>query len=331
MKEEKSKEVSVKAAITDSSLSVSTRSRAIAALDHLLGGFFGIPAAWLERIEERIRNQTRSESIIQNAAAKRMKTAIANEEEVSGVVAEMALCSRLVPIANKLRVTELAVDALLTHRTSNESQDRQEGEGNVDQDWLNHFATYAERASSEGVRQLWARVLAGEIRRTGSFSLSSLRLLSELDQRMATTFQNEVKYRVRNDYILKPKIEEMKGARLESLSFMEEVGLLQSIDAIGGVARKISPGSDGKGTLRENNLLLLMEMRRPVELSIIPLTRIGREIATILPPADPLMVLERVGEAIRDKVTSMEIRRIVQATNGRYVTAPLKTLKAAQG
>ena len=49
---------------------------------------------------------------------------------------------------------------------------------------------------------------------------------------MATTFQREVKYRVNNEFILKPTISEMRGARLESLAFLEEVGLLQPIDAI---------------------------------------------------------------------------------------------------
>ena len=37
---------------------------------------------------------------------------------------------------------------------------------------------------------------------------------------MAKTFECEVKYRIRNSEILKPKIEEMKGERLKSLLFL---------------------------------------------------------------------------------------------------------------
>ena len=322
-------EVSIRAAITDSSLSLDTRSRAISTFDRLLGAFFGIPAAWLERFEERIRNRTDRESIIQDAAAGRVKTAILNDEQISEAIAGLALSSSLTPIANKMRVAELAVDELLGSASENEvSSDEADG-GDVDQDWLNHFASYAEKASSEGVRDLWARVLAGEIRQRGSFSLSSLRLLAELDQRMATTFESVVRHRWNNEFILKPHDFEMRGARLDRLTFLEEIGLLQNV--FSRVAKTIKPDNEGYGILQEQNLLFEMEIPKDVKLPIIPLTRAGREIARILPAADPMAVLEGVGEAIRSKVTSMEICRILETRKDAFVTTPIKTLKAKSG
>ena len=172
------------------------------------------------------------------------------------------------------------------------------------------------------MRHLWARVLAGEIRRTGSFSLSTLRLLSEMDQQMATTFENEVRYRIANAQILTPKPEEFRGARLKSLTFLEDVGLLKTIDPNLGLVRTISPDSNGRAHLREQDLVLLMEMRGNVKMPITPLTRIGQEIVGILPPADPLAVLEKVGSAIEDEVDAMEIRRIVATKEKGFTTAP---------
>ena len=147
---------------------------------------------------------------------------------------------------------------------------------------------------------------------------------------MATTFEGVVRQRYNNEFILKPKIEEMQGARLTALAFMEEVGLLQPIDAIGGVARKISPNNDGVATMRERNFVLVLETQAIVELPIIPLTRAGREIAGILPPADPLQVLELVGAAILDKVASADIRLILGKTPTGFIASPVKTLKAKQ-
>ena len=326
-KNQRRNEVSVRAAITESSLSLAARSRAIAAFDRLLGGFIGIPAAWLEQIEGRIRDRTVRESTIQDAAASRIQRAILNDEEVSQLIVDIALSSRLAPIANKLRVAELAVDELLGQVKDTEPEAGETEPDNLDEDWLNHFGAHAEKASSDGVRRHWAKVLAGEIRRTGSFSLLSLRLLSELDQRMATIFQREVQYRIDDASILKPPLDEMRGARLESLAFLEEVGLIHSIDAVGGIAKLIAPGIDGRGILREQDLLLVMEMSDPIQLKIIPLTRAGREIASILPPADPLAVLERVGRAIADRVISLEIRRVLDTTERGLVTKPIKVLK----
>ena len=295
-----------------------------------MGGFFGIPAAWLERFEERIRSRTNRESIIQEAAAARTKAAILRDEDVSRVIADMALCSRLEPTVNKMRVAELAVDELLENSADSASEDGRDDVGDVDEDWLNHFGAYSERASSEHVRGLWARVLAGEIRQPGAFSFSTLRLLSELDQRMANDFQKEIEFRLENRSIIKPKTEEMKDERLNSLSFLAEVGLLQAIDPIGGVSMGIAPGNGGKGIVREGDLLLVMEMAKEVSIPIIPLTRAGREIARILPPANPLAVLERIGNAVIKNVTAMEIRQILGKTEGNFITSRVKTLKTKE-
>ena len=331
-KDPRTNEVSLRAKITDSSLEVGIRSRTAAALDRLLGGFFGIPAAWLERHEKRIRNQADSESIIRNAAAKRMKAAILNDEEVSEVVAEMALSAGLSSVANKVRVAQLAVEDLAENVAGQDAPaDQQEETPDVDVDWLNHFGSHAEKISSERMQLLWAKVLAGEIRQPGAFSLSTLRLLSELDQSMALALQEEVKYRVGNDYILTPGQDDMKGERLGRLSFLEEVGLLQTIDPISGVMRTIAPGRHGKAHIREQYLLLEMEFQATVEFRIILLTRAGREIAGLLPPPDPLAVLERVGDAVKDQVDSMKILRILaDLRNGMLRTTPYKTLKQKQ-
>lgn len=332
IKQPHTNEVSVRAAVTDSSLAVAFRSRAIAAFDRLLGGFIGIPAAWLERHERRIRNQAENESIIRRAAAKRTKAAIMNDEEVSEVFAEMALSASLSSVVNKVKVAQLAVEDLSENTVDQDAPaDEQEETAEVDLDWLNHFGSHAEKVSSERMQLLWAKVLAGEIRRPGAFSLSTLRLLSELDQSMALAFQDEVKCRVGNEYILKPSEEDMQGERLLRLSFLEEVGLLQTIDLIGGVQRRFAPGPSGKASIRQQDLLLLMESQAPVKCPIILLTRAGREIAGLLPPPDPLAVLERVGEAVDDQVDSMEIRCIVgDLGNGMFRTALLKTLKHKQ-
>ena len=74
----------------------------------------------------------------------------------------------------------------------------------------------------------------------------------------------------------------------------------------------------------------MVETAGDVNMPIIPLTRAGQEIARILPPADALEVLERVGNAISDMVISMEIRRIVGKTERRIMSFPLKTLKTSR-
>lgn len=60
------------------------------------------------------------------------------------------------------------------------------------------------------------------------------------------------------------------------------------------------------------------------------ITRIGQEIARILPPVDPMAVLRRLGDAVRNEVKSMDIRRVVSIEQGEArVSDPIEVLKPA--
>lgn len=59
---------------------------------------------------------------------------------------------------------------------------------NPEDDWINHFIPYAEKASSDRMRDLLGRILAGEIKKPGSYSLATLRVVNEISQRQAHSF-----------------------------------------------------------------------------------------------------------------------------------------------
>lgn len=80
-----------RAAVTSSGLSMSFRSRAVSALDRLVGALVRIPAARLEAVEKRIRNQASRESAVQHAAATRLVTAILEDYDVRPGVADLAV------------------------------------------------------------------------------------------------------------------------------------------------------------------------------------------------------------------------------------------------
>lgn len=58
-----------------------------------------------------------------------------------------------------------------------------------DLDWAARFFSGVQDVSSAEMQQLWARVLAGEVRRPGSTSIRTLEILRNLDRRIATVFQ----------------------------------------------------------------------------------------------------------------------------------------------
>ena len=58
-----------------------------------------------------------------------------------------------------------------------------------DHDWTSHFFNYVQDVSDEEIQILWAKILAGEVKRKGSTSRRTLRILSELDQETCRLFR----------------------------------------------------------------------------------------------------------------------------------------------
>lgn len=60
--------------------------------------------------------------------------------------------------------------------------------GEADHDWTARFFDGVQDVSSEEMRELWGRVLAGEVERPGSTSIRALSVLRDLDAKTAQTF-----------------------------------------------------------------------------------------------------------------------------------------------
>ncbi|MDR2311679.1 MAG: DUF2806 domain-containing protein [Brucellaceae bacterium] len=56
-------------------------------------------------------------------------------------------------------------------------------------DWMNVFVDYAGKASSERMQKHWANLLAGQIKKPGSYSLSTLQVMSVMDSNLANIIE----------------------------------------------------------------------------------------------------------------------------------------------
>ncbi|MDE0303257.1 MAG: DUF2806 domain-containing protein [Albidovulum sp.] len=321
-----SREVGVEARITNSGLSANAKSRAFAAIDRFLGSLMDVPASTMESYANRIRAQSGLETALFDAAKARLAETVDSPDDAARLV-DGHLASQMHLLANKRNVAQRAVE-FLSSLGSEGIPDPESDASEVDPDWLNHFAGYAEKASSENVRDLWARVLAGEVRHPGSFSLTTLRLLAEFDRQMASWFQEEAEFRVMGKYILRP--DDLRGERLSRMLFLEEVGLIHNAANIGGVVHNFNPGSQGFAVLPEGDLCLRIHFDQKVPLKVIPMTRVGREIAAILPSVDPRSVFKRLATALHGNAKSIDICQILEKRDDQILLSnPIEILNPA--
>ncbi len=196
-----SNELSLEASLSKNGISGRVKLRAVAAFDRLMGSLIDIPTAKLEAISRRIRARSDHETKLIASETAVAKNSIEVDEELERIVGQNHLSSRIKYMTNKSTIAKLSIEHLSEEDFPGEGESE---DTSVNEDWLNYFEQYAEKASSARMHDLWARVLAGEIRKPQSFSLVTLRFLAELDKEMASLFEQVAKHRLEDGFIIKP-------------------------------------------------------------------------------------------------------------------------------
>lgn len=102
----------------------------------------------------------------------------------------------------------------------------------VNESWMLHFIDGSKFASEEEVKNLWAKILAGEVSKPGTYSIKTLKILETMDKNDAELFVNVCKaslYTNSEKYYFLPSRKEyyeMFGLKLLDIIKLEEIGLL---------------------------------------------------------------------------------------------------------
>lgn len=161
----------------------------------------------------------------------------------------------LIAAANQLKIDDLAQRAL-TRFLKEESIKQSNIENILDKtlpeinesadptqlsdEWLLFFFERAKFASDDELQTIWAKILAGETNHHGSFSKSTLRILSEMNQEDATTFMRvaSFSFKIDDDYYIflydfHDEIVKKIGLSFDSVNRLNILGLLTCGSAFG--------------------------------------------------------------------------------------------------
>ena len=164
------------------------------------------------------------------------------------------------------------------------------------QDWMNAFTREAENASSDELRDRLAAVLAGEARTPGTFSRSTVRFIAELERDVLVEFQELLFHRVGNDILTEPSWN--TGVQFARGVLLQDAGLIS--DSGGFLQRRLKFNADGNVFLTGNNYALVANgSGDDLAVSIWPLSRIGREVASLLPDNDEREPLRRIATNLK--------------------------------
>lgn len=250
----------------------------------LLGAALSWPEAWFNDHAQQIKDRAEARAIIISALANEGgKQAIADPEKVAAII-DLSLGDQFRKTKNKAEVFRKTLE----HTASSLRCDEQLMQPDVD--WMNNFSRLAEDASSEELRETFARVLSGEMKANGTFSHSTLRVLNELDQSTARTFERVFAMAIDNIILLSL----FEGPfSFDDLRLLKDSGFIYNGDAaIPSEARSIINGKQEYEIIVGDRLKVCFSYQTgPIDLiapnlPVAVLSRMGLEISNILTPSD---------------------------------------------
>lgn len=268
------------------------------ALDRLVGATLDIPVAWLAQKKASIDAQTAAFTSVESAIANAASAAAGANPEIIERAVGVLVRKAYRQHENRQAVGVAMLEDLRVHDQP-PVDPQSNAQDDLDDDWLNVFERYAEDASSERMQKLWGRVLSGEIRGPGKYSLRTLRFLSEFSQADGLTyaaFCNSSFADLAPTSLVKNS--EVKDER--SLFYLESSGLIQGATGL-GMTHTMKYNAAGVSFIREAKLYILFkgEPEKEVRTDVVVLTPLGQELVSLLPGRDARAAARKVAAAMR--------------------------------
>ena len=175
----------------DSTIPAPIRRNVLKALDRLGSALIDIPVGVLERRSAEKRSESEARIKITETVNAQIVQQIKVDPEFPQRASNTFAKKILREQYNLEKILGFTTDILKKKKYDNSTNQQvdSESEKSISDDWFNIFEKEGSQKSSEEVQHRFARVLAGEIEKPGSYSIRAVKLLGELDQNTAALFK----------------------------------------------------------------------------------------------------------------------------------------------
>lgn len=192
--------------------------------------------------------------------------------------------------------------------SSIKSEDEFVSEEKPGDDWVTRFFNIVEDITEDTMQNLWAQILAGEVKRPRSFSLRTLDVLRNMTKEDAELYSRTVGSYCYDGYIL---TEAQYGISLEDRIALSEMGLLSPDE----LTRTITISQEKQlNRLNERYALFLTrDTSIPIEVKFEcrSLTKAGRELLQLVDKKDCFELFAYVADKFRNVgVSSVDLHKI---------------------
>jgi hypothetical protein len=157
-------------------------------------------------------------------------------------------------------------------------------EAPVSGDWLLRWRDNAASISSEELQALWGKVLAGEVKNPGTFSLRTLEFLRNVSHEDARLIEEIAPFAIK-DFVVRPPNDankELGALNFSKLLELQELGILSGVEAF-GLTSKIASMEAGRFVcpLTTHGRVILIvhdDATKTLDLPIYVITKLGKQV-----------------------------------------------------
>lgn len=213
------------------------------------------------------------------AEAKERIEPIINTEQLSKIVTDNNIAESIRNDVNVSKAVIVAENVLL-------DEQKPASDEKVDDDWLHTWRENAGKVSTSELQDLWGRILAGEVKNPGSYSIRTMEFLKGLSKDEAELISKLAKYVIEESIIRdKDKFLEAEGIPFGILLFLQEIGVVSGVEALGISMELKSVLSDKylKPLVSHNKALIIKhdDPSKILKLGIYQLTHIGKQVLSL--------------------------------------------------
>lgn len=192
----------------------------------------------------------------------------------------------------------------------------------VNDDWLYRWRDYTGEVSDADLQKIWGRLLAGEVKAPGTYSLRTLDFLRNLSHSEASLIAN-VSTIVTGGFIWRPDDNSYPISFNEMLG-LQEMGVLIGVDSVGlnyTVTKNIEPDGSWVSVLPSHDKCIVIRgsadtRKEKLQVNVISVSRMGLQILGLGDfKADPLY-LKKFGRYILSLGVKVSIATQAKAEQG---------------
>lgn len=163
------------------------RKNAAKAFARLCTAAVEYPVALIEGAIAEKRAETRARVTLIDSSARQLADQMQTNPEYARAAASKFAHKIIRERVNIDQISRIAAENLRS--LPKDEKEQKEEAPPISEDWLNTFENEAARMSSDEMQQIFGRILAGEIQRPASYSIKTIRIMSQLDNRAASLFR----------------------------------------------------------------------------------------------------------------------------------------------